>query len=540
MTMMADDDPFGAFGEDDDEDQSPNDTPNHVSLFLTRHFLKVNAQIPLNQRCVGIVCADDDDPWSDALASRGIQVKLLQDDSTASHNDACLDAVLVCTDIKEVASWFPMLERALVNGGVLLYRATVMKGSHADDHCFSKLVWDINNNFYVNQEENTGCVDNIRVVPKRAMQIQEETCPWLPTTHSLEEELDRVAKATVIMSVLEMISGKLTEQSIQYATKALSTYGYCILPGLLVSQKNVCTSWGSAVLNDLRAAADILKEQGVDLYNPSASTQEPDSYRELSMREDLRMDLRDGPLLRMLRPMTVWTVTSETNVEEADHFFRGNVDMLEIVRRTMNPKDESLSKGNFGRYNFSGSGPDGSFQVLRVGPVGGIISLPGVADQALHADTPHLFEHMATLPAHYINAFTPGCAAATGIGQTAFVHGSHKLDITAEYFKDDNQSQIPVNAAQYAEVWKQLVRPKLDLGDVLLFDCRILHFGLANTSTDIQRPLLYTNMTMHWFNDPKNWEQDRPIFELEHLRPGAKNVEVETMSKVLQETSESK
>ena len=137
---------------------------------------------------------------------------------------------------------------------------------------------------------------------------------------------------------------------------------------------------------------------------------------------------------------------------------------------------------------------------LRVGPVGAIISLPGSGDQALHSDTPHLMETYDCLPAHYINIFTPGNAADPAVGQTALVHGSHHLSFTATV--DDNKMS-----------WIQnLVRPSLDLGDVLLFDCRILHFGLANTSNTIERPLLYTNMTQHWFQDPKNWNDQRPIF----------------------------
>jgi ectoine hydroxylase-related dioxygenase (phytanoyl-CoA dioxygenase family) len=200
------------------------------------------------------------------------------------------------------------------------------------------------------------------------------------------------------------------------------------------------------------------------------------------------------------------------------------VDLLEIVRRTMNPKDpargSTLHKGNFGRYNFSGSGPDGSYQDLLVGPVGGIVALPGAADQALHADTPHLFEHLSTmnLPAHYINSFTPGSHAHDDVGQTAFVHGSHQLNVTAAYFADDDNDTedglaVTTSGAQQ-QLWKHdLVRPRLEVGDVILFDCRILHFGLANTSSNIERPLLYTNMTMHWFQDPKNWDNERPIFD---------------------------
>ena len=65
------------------------------------------------------------------------------------------------------------------------------------------------------------------------------------------------------------------------------------------------------------------------------------------------------------------------------------------------------------------------------------------------------------------------------------------------------------------QMLRHLVRPSLQLGDVVLFDCRILHFGLANNSQDIERPLLYTNMTHAWFLDPKNWNDQQSIFNLD-------------------------
>ena len=45
-----------------------------------------------------------------------------------------------------------------------------------------------------------------------------------------------------------------------------------------------------------------------------------------------------------------------------------------------------------------------------------------------------------------------------------------------------------------------------------MFDCRILHFGIGNESkTGVERPLLYTAMHFHWFQDPKNWDNERSI-----------------------------
>uniref|UniRef100_A0A7S1GPF1 Phytanoyl-CoA dioxygenase n=1 Tax=Cyclophora tenuis TaxID=216820 RepID=A0A7S1GPF1_CYCTE len=165
--------------------------------------------------------------------------------------------------------------------------------------------------------------------------------------------------------------------------------------------------------------------------------------------------------------------------------------------------------------------------------MGGLISLPGAADQAIHADTPHLFETIDCLPAHYINAFAPGwttdptaaaAAAAVGtdkdgcftgctdIGGTAFVHGSHRLSFTADVVSHDEGRSGSI--ASQPNVLENLVRPSLQLGDVLLFDCRILHFGLANNSKTVERALLYTNMTQAWFHDPKNWDAHQPIFPL--------------------------
>jgi ectoine hydroxylase-related dioxygenase (phytanoyl-CoA dioxygenase family) len=136
--------------------------------------------------------------------------------------------------------------------------------------------------------------------------------------------------------------------------------------------------------------------------------------------------------------------------------------------------------------------------------VGGIVSFPGAADQAIHADTTHLFEHLPDLPAYYIRMFAPGVPFDDSVGGTAFCHGSDNLAFTAKYCRDEDEN---------SRVFPFLVRPSLTLGDAVLFDCRILHFGLSNTSKSIERALLYTNTTHAWFHDPKNWDDRRPIFE---------------------------
>ena len=92
------------------------------------------------------------------------------------------------------------------------------------------------------------------------------------------------------------------------------------------------------------------------------------------------------------------------------------------------------------------------------------------------------------------------------VGGTAFIHGSHNLEFTARHYGNNNNND---NSSLYP----YLVRPKLDVGDVVLFDCRILHFGLANTSKSIERCICYMNCWHDWFHDAKNWDQNRSIFQ---------------------------
>ena len=145
------------------------------------------------------------------------------------------------------------------------------------------------------------------------------------------------------------------------------------------------------------------------------------------------------------------------------------------------------------------------------------------------------------LPPHYINMFAPtppsrsltelerDSGSSLEVGQTAFIVRSHRVTVCAELMRDqtDRPDGLPhpleVTEAAQAMRSRLLVRPHLDAGDVILFDCRVLHFGLANRgrapspghaggtdSAAQRRPVLYVNYTQPWFEDKKNWE-------LEHL-----------------------
>jgi hypothetical protein len=486
-----DEDPFGAFGSDDDNDDDDVDSEEgEVVHFLVQHFVLQNAQVPLKHRIVAATAPSAS--LSSALQERGIEnLRIIEE---IGGKDV-FDAVIWMRDI--TVNEELELYRALGPGACLIYKKQELS--------LDTLRWE---------QQDSEMQSSLLVVRRRPRVQCSKQCPWLPNNYPIHKEVERVTSVTVPLAVSEQHDSssstaqqRLTPSSIQRAVATLQTYGVCILPRLLPASD--CLEWGRAALDDLHHAARLLLErEQVDLHNPVDSVCDPATYRELSMREDLRLDLRDGPAMRQLHSdqgNRIWTVPASTT--SGPFFFRGAADLLEIVRQTMNPRDEVLAPGNeLGRCNFGGgSSKSHTYQDLRVGPIGGLISLPGAADQALHADIPHLFEHLDCLPAHYINAFTPGYIPNDdSAGQTAFLLQTHRLTVASKY---------ETLEASKVQLWKQhLIRPQLEPGDVVLFDCRVWHFGLANMSKQVERPILYTNMTMHWFTDPKNWDTEKPIF----------------------------
>mmetsp|Transcript_8521 Transcript_8521/g.17769 ORF Transcript_8521/g.17769 Transcript_8521/m.17769 type:complete len:105 (+) Transcript_8521:1802-2116(+) len=104
------------------------------------------------------------------------------------------------------------------------------------------------------------------------------------------------------------------------------------------------------------------------------------------------------------------------------------------------------------------------------------------------------------------------------MGGTALVHGSHKLSVSAMLLSDDGDESTVLHRKEVLQL--KTIRPSLDVGDVVIFDNRTLHYGLANTSCSEsaensdtgRRPLLYLNVTQSWFHDPKNWDNFSKIF----------------------------
>ena len=77
------------------------------------------------------------------------------------------------------------------------------------------------------------------------------------------------------------------------------------------------------------------------------------------------------------------------------------------------------------------------------------------------------------LPVHIVNVFIPLVDTSMAMGPTEFWPGSHIA--SAVPFIDEMAS----------------VALEADCGDVIIFDYRVFHRGLPNTSPTVPRPVLY-------------------------------------------------
>jgi hypothetical protein len=408
---------------------------------------------------------------------------------------------------------------------------------------------------------------------------------WTKNTQRLENERKLLEKVSVPISSHERESGLFSEETHKKAVKSLLESGVVIFPGLF--KKNYVKEWSEVATTDMKELLKVLKEKkNIDLFlreeqeqqdepqgkeissccssntatnnnKQTAPKQMINNFHELSMREALRCDIRNTPAMKTMianhcRLDRLWPLyhnlsrrsqsRAELTAEEQQFPYQEDLrfhpGILPVLHDCMHPPprdNPAHAQGNWGRWNFEGLGPEGKLPLV-VGKPGAIFSFPGCCDQTIHADTAQLFVHVNDLPPHYINLFIATqensrtlvkdeeIMEAGGvqrklrgfsIGMTAFVVGSHHLRQTAEIMTGERGQEL---------LETNLIRPQLEAGDALLFDCRILHFGLANQPLEGQkvdesddygeeswRPLLYVNYHQDWFHDPKNWNDNEKL-----------------------------
>ena len=123
-----------------------------------------------------------------------------------------------------------------------------------------------------------------------------------------------------------------------------------------------------------------------------------------------------------------------------------------------------------------------------------VLSLPGAEDQTWHVDGGHL-SMTEDLPCHCLNVFIPLVDVQHEDGPTEIRPGSHFLtrDLKRQYL-----------AAFMTKKLRKTEAPCLKRGGALLFDYRVLHRGLANTSSR-PRPVLVYTFCKPFFKDLLNF-----------------------------------
>jgi hypothetical protein len=124
-------------------------------------------------------------------------------------------------------------------------------------------------------------------------------------TRELSRESALVENLTIELSVDEVRQGILHPSNHKKAVRCLREHGLCIIPNLF--DPSEALKWGSAAKEDMvRVVNELWRSRELDLLHPYSETEDADAkgygkymenYYELSMREALRCDLRNGQVM---------------------------------------------------------------------------------------------------------------------------------------------------------------------------------------------------------------------------------------------------
>ena len=150
-------------------------------------------------------------------------------------------------------------------------------------------------------------------------------------------------------------------------------------------------------------------------------------------------------------------------------------------------------------------GKSSSWENVKIANLSFVVSTPSATTQAWHADGGHvnLQQHE---PCHCFNVFIPlQDMPCIDWGPTELRPASH-------YYTRNLAPMLL--AAKCRKELRPTVAPLLQQGDILAFDYRILHRGLANTTEQHNRIVLVLTVAEPWFEDRLN-------FPTKSLYPGS-------------------
>ena len=149
---------------------------------------------------------------------------------------------------------------------------------------------------------------------------------------------------------------------------------------------------------------------------------------------------------------------------------------------------------------------------------GVVYSDPGSPAQYWHIDSPHVTEDH--LPAHALNVMIALHDTPLSMGPTELARGSHRLTnhlqnpaLVSDKLVYQHETTAPEQlVAQTEQVVPEGFSSALTAGSCLIFDDRILHRGLGNTSNS-RRSMVYFSYRLAGYSENTHFEAQRSVYD---------------------------
>ena len=148
---------------------------------------------------------------------------------------------------------------------------------------------------------------------------------------------------------------------------------------------------------------------------------------------------------------------------------------------------------------------------------GVVYSDPGSPAQCWHIDSPHVSEDH--LPAHALNVMIALHDTPLAMGPTELARGSHRLTnhlqnptLVSDELVYQHETTVPEQlVANTEQAVPEGFSSALAAGSCLIFDDRILHRGLGNTSTS-RRSIAYFSYRQAGYRENTHFEAQRSVY----------------------------
>ena len=241
-------------------------------------------------RKIAILFDSDEYGYAEQLRSRLIAAKfsliaMMETKSMLADSGGCFDAVFILApslardQLTDCQDW-------LGHGGILVVILTPQSLG-----LFPQEQWKVLDSSKM-ASGKTGEVTVVAMSKRTIRNNPSAAIYWSTSAEAIEHERCLLDKIIIPLSVAERELGKFSDNSYKRAVECLAHFGVCIFPGLF--NRSQVLERGHRAKEDLQEALIQLKGRGLDLLRPLKQGQRIDNFHELSMREALRCDIRNG------------------------------------------------------------------------------------------------------------------------------------------------------------------------------------------------------------------------------------------------------